>query len=171
MYVVFFERNLSWLYVCNIPFHTNETSQQKNIIILKKWRVSFQNKCHAKNPEGVWTLLKGVFPLSTYCMFLQEYCFLLEGRPYLQSNCFEEVKSFLKNGHTRNTLGRLSFIKGCIAFFHILYGSAGILLLTWGNIIKADCNLYAARSFNNHIFPGMKQVASTIALFDSNTEY
>ena len=66
--------------------------------------------------------------LSTYCMFLQESCFLLKGRPCLQGNWFQEVKSFLKKWSYKKHNKRLSFIKGCIAFSHILYGSAVILL-------------------------------------------
>jgi hypothetical protein len=35
-------------------------------------------------------------------------CVRFKGMPCLQGNYFEEVKSFLKNGHTRKIRGRIS---------------------------------------------------------------
>ena len=99
------------------------------IIILKKWRFfPFKANVMQRIERESELYCKRRIHLSTYCMFLQESCFLLKGRPCLQGNWFQEVKSFLKKWSYKKHNKRMSFIRGCIAFFHILYGSAVILL-------------------------------------------
>ena len=112
-----FERNRSWLYVCKIPFHMNETSEQNRHHYFEEVTFSFQGKCHAQNWAGSLNFIK-----RRISFFHILYVSALKGRPCLQGNCFEQVKSFLKNGHTQKHNRKAE-------------------LLTWGNIIKADCNL------------------------------
>jgi hypothetical protein len=57
---------------------------------------------YRQNEREVVTALKDVLHLSRYCIFLQEYCFLLKGIPCLQGNYFEDVSSFQKISYTKN---------------------------------------------------------------------
>ena len=66
--------------MCAMPFHMNETSEQtrQHYSKLKTWSRSLTTHVMQKKWEGGWPALKEVLHLSTYCIFLQEYCFLLK---------------------------------------------------------------------------------------------
>ena len=130
--------------MCAMPFHMNETSEQtrQHYSKLKTWSRSLTTHVMQKKWEGGWPALKEVLHLSTYCIFLQEYCFLLKGIPCLQGSYFEDVESFKKKV-MQKMRGRLNFIKGCIASFHTLQFSCKNIVPYLGEyfFFKADCNL------------------------------
>ena len=119
--------------------HLNKTG---NIVWIEEVKSFLKNNCDTEIWEGGWTALNDALHLSTYCFFLQEYCFLLKGIPCLQGSYFEDVESFKKKV-MQKMRGRLNFIKGCIASFHTLQFSCKNIVPYLGEyfFFKADCNL------------------------------
>ena len=102
MYVVFVERDRSWMNVCNMPFHMNETSEQNRQQYFEEVKSELKNKCHTEKMRGRRTASKDVLHRSTYCIFLQEYCFLLKGVPCIQGNFLKKWNVSKEQAHKKN---------------------------------------------------------------------
>ena len=124
--------------------HLNKTG----IIILKKWRFPFKANVMHRIEQEVWTLLKGAFHFSTYCMFLHSREDLV-----FRAIVLNKWSLSWKMVTLKNTIGRLSCLLEEISSRQIVTCKQHVPLTT-------TC-----------FFPGMKQFASTIALLDSNTGY
>ena len=79
--------------------HLNKTG----IIILKKWRFPFKANVMHRIEQEVWTLLKGAFHFSTYCMFLHSREDLV-----FRAIVLNKWSLSWKMVTLKNTIGRLS---------------------------------------------------------------
>ena len=65
VYVVFFERYLSWLYACNTPFHMSETPEQNRQHHFEETKYFLQRQVSFRVRLS---FIKDVLHLSTYCI-------------------------------------------------------------------------------------------------------
>ena len=84
-YVVFVERDRSWLYVCNMPFPMSETFGQKRQHYFEEVNSFLQYTCHTENMKERLNCSKGrvvSFHILIYCCkntasYLREYLVFL----------------------------------------------------------------------------------------------
>ena len=80
MYVVFVESDRSWLYVCNLPVHMNDTSEQNRQHYFEKVNSLLKNTCHTDKMRGRLKCIEGhivFFHILFFCKntasYLREY--------------------------------------------------------------------------------------------------
>ena len=129
-----FERNRLWLYVCNMPFHMGEASEQNRQHYFEEVNSVLQKCMSCRKVRGSLNFTKGcIASFHILHFFLQEYCFLFKGLPCLQNNYFEVVY-FLRKWSCRKWSCRFS-------------GSGGELhsRIGWIFLWKEDCK-YSQRN-------------------------
>ena len=127
VYVAFFERYRPWLYVCNMPFHMNETSEQHRQPYFEEVK-SIHKQISGRKSE------RGDQLQRMHCIFTHIVLFYINtishlGQEYLvfKAIILKKLSPFLKNGHSRKIRGKNS-MKGRISSFHAYSFLARIVL-------------------------------------------
>ena len=114
-----------------LPYEWNIWVRQLALHILKNWRLSSKNKCHAEKMRGRLNFFKGCIT-SVHILYVSARILLLiEGDtlPSRQLLSFEEGKSFIKQWSYNKMRERLNSIKGCSSSFHTYSFLTRILFL------------------------------------------